>query len=132
MKSLRFLLSVALCMQWAVTAEAGGPASKPVIPSYLMTNDDLPPKIAFGATFFTFASDGTPQNPYKVNLGGVGAGGGYFAANRVSVLQSTTDACAYFSLAGSGEVGAVDIQALQDIGNFAAASTDSGIDNGIG
>src|SRR5207302_9963263 len=26
----------------------------------------------------------------------------------------------------------VDIQALQDIGNFAAASTDSGIDNGIG
>ncbi len=132
MKFLQFLLPLALCMQWAVIAEAGGPASTPAVSSYLITNDDLPPKIAFGATFFTFASDGTPQNPYKVNLGGVGAGGGYFAANRVSVLQSTTDACAYLSLGGSGEVGAVDIQALQDIGNFSAASTDSGIDNGIG
>jgi len=132
MKFLRFLLPLALCIQWAALAEAGGPAVKPVIPSYLITNDDLPPKIAFGATFFTFASDGTPQNPYKVNLGGVGAGGGYFAANRVSVLQRTTDACAYLSLGGSGEVGAVDIQALQDIGNFSAASTDSGVDNGIG
>jgi len=132
MKLLRFLLPLSLCISWAVIAEAGGPASKPAIPSYLITNDDLPPKIAFGATFFTLASDGTPQNPYKVNLGGVGAGGGYFAANRVSVLQSTTDACAYLSLGGSGEVGGVDIQALQDIGNFSAASTDSGIDNGIG
>lgn len=132
MKTLGFLLPLALCLQWAVVAEAGTPASKPATPSYLITNDDLPPKIPFGATFFTFASDGTPQNPTKVNLGGVGAGGGYFAANRVSVLQSSTDACAYLSLASSGEVGAVDISALQDIGNFAAASTDSGIDNGIG
>jgi hypothetical protein len=132
MKFLRSLLFLALCTHWAVMAVAGGPASKPSITPYLITNDDLPPKIAFGATFFTLASDGTPQNPYKVNLGGVGAGGGYFAANRVSVLQSTTDACAFLSLGGSGDVGGVDIQALQDIGNFAASSTDSGIDNGIG
>ena len=132
MKFLRFLLPLVLCMQWAVVAQAAGPASKPAVPSYLITNDDLPPKIAFGATFFTFASDGTPQNPYKVNLGGVGAGGGYFSANRVSVLHSSTDACAYLSIASSGEVGAVDIGALQDIGNFAAASTDTGIDNGVG
>lgn len=132
MKFLRFLLLLVLCVRWTVVAHAGGPASKPAIPSYLITNDDLPPKIAFGGTFFTFASDGTPQNPYKVNLGGVGAGGGYFSANRVSVLQSSTDACAFLSLGGSGEVGGVDIQALQDIGNFSAASTDSGIDNGIG
>jgi hypothetical protein len=132
MKTLGFLLPLALCLQWAVVADAGTPASKPAIPSYLITNDDLPPKIAFGSTFFTFASDGTPQNPYKVILGGVGTGGGYFTANRVSVLQSSTEACAYLSLGGSGEVGAVDINALQDIGNFSAASTDSGIDNGIG
>ena len=132
MKFLRSFFIFAVCTQWAVIAVAGGPASKPAVPSYLITNDDLPPKIAFGATFFTFASDGTPQNPYKVNLGGVGSGGGYFSANRVSVLHSNTDACAYLALGGSGEVGGVDIQALQDIGNFSAASTDSGIDNGIG
>jgi 6-phosphogluconolactonase (cycloisomerase 2 family) len=132
MKFLKLLLPLALLLQWVLVAEAGTPASKPSTPSYLITNDDLPPKIAFGSTFFTFASDGTPQNPSKVNLGGVGTGGGYFTANRVSVLQSTTDACAYLSLGGSGEVGAVDINALQDIGNFSAASTDSGIDNGIG
>jgi len=132
MKFLRILLPLALCTQWAIVAQAGGPAAKPAVPSYLITNDDLPPKIPFGSTFFTFAIDGTPQNPYKVNLGGVGSGGGYFSANRVSVLQSSTDACAYLALGASGEVGAVDIQALQDIGNFSALSTDSGIDNGIG
>ena len=133
MKLLRFFLPLALCMQWAVIAEAGGPATKPTTSSYLITNDDLPPKIAATAgTVFTIASDGTPQNPFKVTLGGAGAGGGYFAASRVSVLQSTTDACAYLSLGGAAEVGAVDILALQDIGNFSAASTDSGIDNGVG
>jgi len=133
MKFLRLLLPLALCMQWAVPAEAGGPAMKPATSSYLITNDDLPTKIAATAgTVFTIASDGTPQNPFKVTLGGAGAGGGYFAANRVSVLQSTKYACAYLSLGAAGEVGAVDIHALRDIGNFSAESTDSGIDNGIG
>ena len=65
-------------------------------------------------------------------MGGSGAGGGYFNASRVSVLQSSTAACAYLSLGGAAEVGAIDIQALQDIGNFSAASTDSGVDNGVG
>jgi WD40 repeat protein len=132
MKFLRFLVPLVLCTHWALIAVAAGPELKPAIPSYLITNDDLPPKIAFGATFFTFAADGTPRNPNKVNLGGVGAGGGYFGFNRVSVLQGDSAACAYLSLGGSGEIGAVDIQALQDIGNFPAASTDTGIDNGIG
>jgi hypothetical protein len=132
MRFLRFLLPLVLCTHWAIVAVAAGPESKPAIPSYLITNDDLPPKIAFGATFFIFAADGTPRNPNKVNLGGVGSGGGYFAFNRVSVLQSDSAACAYLSLGGSGEIGAIDIQALQDIGNFPAASTDIGIDNGIG
>jgi 6-phosphogluconolactonase (cycloisomerase 2 family) len=101
--------------------------------SYLITNDDLPGKVAStSGTFYTMASDGTLQNPNRVTLGGAGAGGGYFTANRVSVLQSTTAACAYLSLGGAGEIGAVDIQAQQDIGNFSADATDVGIDNGIG
>jgi 6-phosphogluconolactonase (cycloisomerase 2 family) len=98
---------------------------------YLITNDDLPPKIPTSGTFFTFAADGTPQNPTRVSLGGVGSGGGYFASSRVSVLQSSAQQCAYLSLGGSGEISAVDIQAQQDVGNFSAATTDSGFDNGI-
>ncbi len=99
--------------------------------SYLITNDDLPVHIAAtAATVFTISSDGTPQNPLKVTLGGSGAGGGYFTANRVSVLQNS--ACAYLSLDGAAEIGGVDLTALQDVGNFLGSSTDTGIDNGIG
>jgi len=97
-----------------------------------MTNDDRPPKVAMSSTFFSFRSDGLPQNPVRVSLGGVGSGGGYFATNRVSVLNSNTAACAYFALGGSGEISAVDIQALQAIGAFTAGASDSGFDNGIG
>lgn len=141
MKFLRLSLLFVLCIQWVSIAVAGGPAtkpatrsaSKPSATSYLITNDDLPPKIAATAgTVFTIASDGTPQNPAKVTLGGAGAAGGYFTANRVSVLQNSSDACAYLSLGGAGEIGGVEIQALQDIGNFSGSSTDIGIDNGIG
>jgi 6-phosphogluconolactonase (cycloisomerase 2 family) len=100
--------------------------------SYLITNDDLPPKIATSATFFTIGSTGALSNPARVSLGGVGSGGGYFAANRVSILNNATTPCAFVSLGSSGEIGAVDIHAQQDIGNFQAETTDTGTDNGVG
>jgi hypothetical protein len=140
MKFLRLISLVSFCVFWCGFAIAGGPATKPapkatVTPSatsFLITNDDLPPKTAATAgTVFTIASDGTPQNPVKVTLGGSGAGGGYFNSNRVSVLNNP-DACAYLSLGGAGEIGGVKISQLQDIGNFSGSSTDTGIDNGIG
>ena len=99
---------------------------------YLMTNDDRPPKVAMSSTFFSLRSDGLPQNPVRVNIGGVGTGGGYFATNRVSVLNSTTAACAYFGIGGSGAITVVDIQAQHAAGSYTAAATDSGFDNGIG
>jgi hypothetical protein len=150
MKFLRFLLFFALCTAFISAAEAGKPVSKPVsepaskpapsprvsakpgIPSYLITNDDLPPQTPTSGTFFTFAADGTPQNPTKVNLGGAGESGGYFNGDRVSILSNLTEACAYLSLAASNEVGGVDIATEQDLGNFFAEPTDSGTDNGIG
>ena len=129
----RFLVLIALSTGLAGVAQAGGPASTPAgVTPYLITNDDLPPKIPTSGTFFTFAADGTPQNPTRVSLGGVGSGGGYFAASHVSVLNSSTQQCAYLSLGASGEIGAVDIQAVQDVGNFTAATTDDGFDSGIG
>lgn len=134
MKPMSFIL--VLVLSTGVFA-AGGPATKnatvPATASYLITNDDLPFKTAAtSGTFFTIAADGTLGNANRVSLGGSGAAGGYFTANRVSVLQSSTQACAYLSLGGAGEVGTVDINAQQFIGNFGAASTDSGVDNGIG
>jgi len=131
MKSLRFVFLLTICLPGAVLAQGVNPASKPVAASYLITNDDLPPKTAATAgTVFNIASDGTPQNPFKVTLGGSGAAGGYFSANRVSVLQNS--ACAYLSLGSAGEIGGVDLTLLQDIDNAPGSSTDGGGANGIG
>jgi|ERR1700722_1629381 hypothetical protein len=112
-------------------------AEKPSVPStattsYLVTNDDLAGQLPSSGTFFTIGTSGALSNPNRVNLGGSGSGGGYFAANRVSMLSNTTTPCAYISLGGSNEVSAVDINTQQDIGNFPAGSGDSGHDNGVG
>jgi len=105
--------------------------SEPASTTYLITNDDPPRKIgASSGTVFTIASDGTPQNGTKVTMGGSGAGGGLFNANRVSVLRDSP--CAFLSINGAGEVGGIDIGALQDVGNTAGSSTDSGLPDGIG
>jgi WD40 repeat protein len=131
MKFPRFVFLLVLCVQLPSFGQSAGSPASTSATSYLITNDDLPPKTAATAgTVFTIASDGTPQNPFKVTLGGSGAGGGYFSSGRVSVLQGS--ACAYLSLGGAGEIGGVDIQGMQDVGNFSASSTDSGLDNGIG
>jgi len=131
MKFPQFVFLLVLCIQLPSFAQSAGSLASTSATSYLITNDDLPPKTAATAgTVFTIASDGTPQNPFKVTLGGSGAGGGYFSSGRVTVLQGS--ACAYLSLSGAGEIGGVDIQGMQDIGNFSASSTDSGLDNGIG
>jgi len=134
MKTKYLFLMLALSgAVFAASDPAAKGSNKPATPSYLITNDDLPFKTAAtSGTFFPVASDGTLGASNRVSLGGSGSGGGYFTAGRVSVLQSSTQACAYLSLGGAGEVGAVDINSQQDIGNFAANSADSGVANGIG
>jgi 6-phosphogluconolactonase (cycloisomerase 2 family) len=108
------------------------PAPAPGVVRLLITNDDSPPKTPTSTTLFSIAPGGLPQKPLRVSLGGVGAGGGYFAASRVSVLQSKTEACAFLSLGGSGEISAVDLKAQRDIDNYPAEATDTGSKNGIG
>jgi hypothetical protein len=129
--------TVALALFFALTATrpvaaAEKPAALPASTSYLITNDDLPGQLPTSGTFFTIGTAGSLSNPNRVSLGGSGAGGGYFASNRVSVLNNATTPCAYVSMGGSNAVAAVDINSQQDIGNFQAASTDSGHDNGVG
>lgn len=127
---LSLALPVLLVLGSALLAQEARPAT--VVPSYLIANDDRPPKTPMSGTFFSLQSDGLPQNPLRIIVGGVGTGGGYFATNRVSVLHSTIAACAYLSLGSSGEVSAVDIRALQAVEDAAASASDSGFDNGIG
>jgi 6-phosphogluconolactonase (cycloisomerase 2 family) len=133
MKPISFVLFLALSL--GNSAHRPGsklPANPPAGTSYLITNDDLPPKVPTSATFFTIGPGGRLLNPNIVSLGGVGAGGGYFAANRVNVLNNAGYACGYLSLGGSSEISAVNIQTQQVVGNFLASQTDSGFDNGIG
>jgi 6-phosphogluconolactonase (cycloisomerase 2 family) len=135
LRSLAFVILIAA----SSTISAAGDRSDPVPDStpaatrpYLITNDDQPPKVPTSSTLFKLAPNGLPEDATRVSLGGVGAGGGYFAASRVSVLHSATAACAFLSIGSSGEISALDLHTQRDIGDFAAASTDSGRANGIG
>lgn len=128
---LRALVALVLSA-CVIPALAADPAAKPAIPSYLITNNDKPPKTATSATAFRIASDGGLHNATHVSLGSGGAAGGYFAAKRVSILSTSSASCAFVSLGASGDIGVVDLQSLRDIGNYPASETDSGIDNGTG
>jgi hypothetical protein len=127
-------LTVSLGLVATPLATAGEkPAAAPAgTSSVLITNDDLPGQLPTSGTFFTIGTGGALSNPNRVSLGGSGSGGGYFASNRVSIANNATTPCVYLPLGGSNSVGAVDINAQQNIGEFQAASTDSGHDNGIG
>lgn len=110
-----------------------GQAAAGAMPKYLVTDDDPPVRVGVnGATLFSIASNGTPQNPNRVSTGGSGAGGGYFNSNRVSILRNSKDSCAFVSISGAGAIAVVDLISQQDIGDFSGSSTDVGIDNGVG
>lgn len=115
----------------AVAAEK--PAALPAAASsYLITNDDLAGEVVSSGTFFTIGTAGRLSDPLRVTLGAAGSGGGYFNANRVSVLNNPAMPCVYLSLAGVSVISTLDIATRQDLGDSKAASGDSGIDNGIG
>jgi len=145
MKFKPLLTCIAIVAAMAIVIQAGAqasvhsapvsdstPAAIPAAIRYLITNDDSPPKTPTSSTLFKLAPNGLPEDPTRISLGGVGAGGGYFAASRVSVLHSTTAACAFLSLGSSGEISALDLHTQRNAGDFSAAATDSGLSNGIG
>jgi 6-phosphogluconolactonase (cycloisomerase 2 family) len=107
-------------------------ATPPGSTGYLITNDDSGRGASETATFFTTASDGTLSNPTAVSVGGDGSKGGYFAANRVTVLNSATSPCVYLSQGTSNTIVGVHALTQAVTGSFSASSTDNGTDNGIG
>ena len=100
--------------------------------TFLITNDDLAGTRANTATFLTIASDGTLSNPTAISVGGHGTGGGFFASNRVNVLNNPTSPCAYFSAGSSNVIGSVQLLTQTAAGTFSASAADNGADNGIG
>jgi 6-phosphogluconolactonase (cycloisomerase 2 family) len=116
---------VAVCVASGFAAGAGKP-------HYLVTNDDVPPSLATSVTFYTVGADGLLTMKAKVLTGRGGIGGGYFAANRVNVLDSGNAECVYASVAQSGEIEGIVVKTLTIGGSANGSKKDTGASNGIG
>jgi hypothetical protein len=133
MKRPARFLGLLVCLALPITlAAAALPAAHSAPIGYLVTNDDYGPGISDTSTFFTIDSNGTLSDPTVLNVGGVGSGGGYFAANRISVLNNPGSPCVFLSQGSANTI--VGVQALTQtvVGAFPASDTDNGADNGIG
>jgi 6-phosphogluconolactonase (cycloisomerase 2 family) len=118
-------LLIAVCLASAFAADAGKP-------HYLITNDDVPPRNPTSVTFYTVTADGLLTMKKRVLTGGIGIAGGYFAANRVNVLDSGNAECVYASQATSGDIVGVIVPILSIGGSAKGSAHDSGRSNGIG
>lgn len=99
--------------------------SAPPVSHFLVTNNDN--SRGNSATFYTVIHNGSLKQAAVVNTGGTGVDGiGSVATKRVSVLNNSTQACAFISDAGSADVAGISIATLTATGTFPAASTDSG------
>ena len=107
-------------------------AADPNSIQYVITNNDVVPPLPSKAAFFKVGSGGGLSQSAVLNTDGNGIGGGFFAAQRVVVLQDGKSACAFASNAGSGTIAGIDIQTLKTTGTFRGSGSDTGITNGIG
>jgi len=117
------LLSLCFASSFAVSADQS---------HYVITNDDVPPSLATSVTIYTVATDGQLTLKTKVLTGQGGIGGGYFAANRVNVLDSGNADCVYVSNAQTGEIQGISIKTLKIDGNANGSKKDTGASNGVG
>jgi len=118
-------LLTGICLASGLAAGAGKP-------HYVVTNDDVPPALATSATFFTVGTDGLLTMKAKVLTGRGGIAGGYFAANRVTVLNSGNAECVYVSGAQGGEVDGISVKTLRIGGHAVGTTNDTGASNGVG
>ena len=101
-------------------------------PHYVVSNDDVPPALATTASFYTVGMGGRLTLKAKVVIGGGGIAGGYFAANRVNVLNSRNAECVYASGAQSGEIWGIAVKNVTIGGHALGSNKDTGASNGIG
>ena len=116
-----FLRVIAALIGLCIASGFAVSASKP---HYVVTNDDVPPQNPTSVTFYTVNAGGLLTMKKKVLTGGIGIAGGYFAANRVNVLDSGDAECVYASQATSGDVVGVVVRTLS-VGGSALTRSNS-------
>jgi Lactonase, 7-bladed beta-propeller len=133
MKKLIRLFVFSTCLTLPVMSEipVAFAATSPST-GYLITSDDYGRGKSDTSTFFTIAADGTLSSPTLVTVSGQGSGGGFFAANRVAILNSANPPCAYISEGSSNTIDGVQPLTQTVVGSFSASDTDDGTENGIG
>lgn len=99
---------------------------------YLLTNDDVVFPFLTGVSVYTVNSSGNLNLKQQVLTGGHGIGGGYFGANRIVVLDGSTQQCAYASEGYNGDVVGIDMKTFTLGGSASGSSGDHGTSNGIG
>jgi sugar lactone lactonase YvrE len=111
---------------------ASGLAAAAGKPHYLVTNDDANGFSSSTVTFYTVRAGGLLTMKGQVATGGKGIAGGYFAANRVNILDNGKSECVYASDAGSGDIAGIVVQTLKLGGSAKGSGNDGGTSNGIG
>lgn len=111
---------------------ANGFAANSAGPHYVVTNDDGFAVGLTGVSFYTVGAGGQLTLKQQVITGGAGIGGGYFAANRVAVLDGGGAQCVYASEAATGDVVGISVSTLAVGGSAFGSPTDAGTSNGIG
>ena len=101
-------------------------------PHYVVTNDDVPPELISTISFYTVGANGLLTMKAKVLVGEGGIAGGYFAANRVNVLDSGNAECVYASVAEDGDIVGISVKSLTIAGHSTGSKKDTGASNGVG
>ena len=112
-----------------VCAGSAFSASKP---HYVITNDDVPPKLPTSATFYTVGVGGVLTQTKTVNTGGNGIAAGLFGTQRIAVLQNGSSKCVFASMAQTNDIAWIPIGTLKTGGRARGSSGDDGSTNGIG
>ncbi len=121
MKSLSKLLRTLAAAIMGLSAATSYAANAP---HYLITINDS--SQGNSSSFYTIVADFLLKQTAVVNTGGTGVDGiGSVATKRVSILNSSTQACAFISDAGTADVAGISIPTLTATGTFKAGSADS-------
>jgi sugar lactone lactonase YvrE len=104
----------------------------PAATQYVITNDDLPYPFGTGVSIYAVQAAGALSSPQQIKTLGFGIGGGFFGADRISILNSGGQQCVYASSAATGEIVGIAINTLTIGGTATGSPTDLGTTNGIG
>ena len=102
-------------------------------PHYVITNDDVFGEgLTSSVSLYTVGANGLFTMKEKLPIGFGGIAGGYFAANRVVVLDGGNAECFYASLASTGQVVGISVKTLKITDQVLGSKNDTGASNGIG